>query len=157
MALHPRSLAWHWSLFKSWHQGAHNSPPKVLPCLLSRVQLCATLWTVARQAPLSVGFSRQEGCHTLLQGNLPDSGIKPESLVPPALEGRFFTTSATWEAQGPLILMQKLHLRSLSLPCFWPPSYLSPQASMQLATLLVRQVVYSTELGWTGSCIHFLQ
>ena len=32
-------------------------------CLLShfsRVQLCATLWTVARQAPLSMGFSRQE-------------------------------------------------------------------------------------------------
>ena len=31
-------------------------------------------------------------------GNLPDPGIKPVSLMFPALAGRFFTTSATWEA-----------------------------------------------------------
>ena len=31
-------------------------------------------------------------------GNLPDPGIKPTSLASPALAGRFFTTSATWEA-----------------------------------------------------------
>ena len=31
-------------------------------------------------------------------GDLPNPGIKPESLVSPALAGRFFTTSATWEA-----------------------------------------------------------
>ena len=30
-------------------------------------------------------------------GDLPDPGIKPVSLVPPALAGRFFTTSPTWE------------------------------------------------------------
>ena len=38
-----------------------------------------TTWTVALQAPLSMGFSRQEywsGCHFLLQGNLPDPGIE---------------------------------------------------------------------------------
>ena len=38
------------------------------------------------------------GCHFLLQGNLPDPGIKLMSLVPSALSGRFFTCSATWEA-----------------------------------------------------------
>ena len=45
---------------------------------------------------------RQEywsGCHTLLQGDLPDPGIKPASLMSPALGGGFFTTSTTWEAQ----------------------------------------------------------
>ena len=31
-------------------------------------------------------------------GDLPDPGIKPPLLVSPALAGRFFTTSATWEA-----------------------------------------------------------
>ena len=39
--------------------------------MLSCVQLCETLWTVAHQAPLSMGFPRQdywEGCHFLLQG-----------------------------------------------------------------------------------------
>ena len=59
-----------------------------------------TLWTVAHQAPLSVGFSRQGCCSGLLcpsPGDLPDPGIKPTS---PALTARFFTTSTTWEASG---------------------------------------------------------
>ena len=73
-------------------------------CVLSRfshVQLFATLWTAARQAPLSLEFSRQEYWHGLLcplPGDLPDPGIEPKSLRSPALAGRFFTTSVTWEA-----------------------------------------------------------
>ena len=54
-------------------------------------------------APLSMGFPRQEdwmGCHALLQGNLPDPGIEPESLTSSALAGGFFTTSTTWEAHS---------------------------------------------------------
>ena len=42
--------------------------------MLSRVRLFATLWTVARQAPLSMGFPRNNtgvGCHFLLQGVFP--------------------------------------------------------------------------------------
>ena len=49
-----------------------------------RVQLFATLWTVANQAPLSMGFSRQEywsGFPCLSPGDLPDLGIEPTSLV----------------------------------------------------------------------------
>ena len=65
--------------------------------------ICVWLsWTVARQAALSVGFSRQEywsGLPVPSPGDLPDTGIEPESLVPPELGGRFFTTSATWEGQ----------------------------------------------------------
>ena len=52
----------------------------------------ATLWTVARQAPLSTEVSRQEyqsGLPFPSPGDLPDPGIKPES---PALAGGFFTT-----------------------------------------------------------------
>ena len=49
-------------------------------CMLScfsHVQLFATLWTVARQAPPSMGFSRQEywGCHALLQGIFLTQGL----------------------------------------------------------------------------------
>ena len=68
----------------------------------SHVQLFATLWTVARQAPLSMGFSRQEywsGVPCPPPGDLSDSGIEPRSSGPPLLVGEFFTTSATWEAQ----------------------------------------------------------
>ena len=63
--------------------------------LLSHVQLFATLWTVAFQAPLSMGFSRQEYCSGLLcppPGNLPDPGIEPTSPVSPALQADFLPT-----------------------------------------------------------------
>ena len=69
----------------------------------SLVQLFVTLWTTAGQTPLSVGFSRQEYWSGLLfppPGDLLDPGIKPSSLMSPALAGRFFATSATWEAQA---------------------------------------------------------
>ena len=55
-----------------------------MPSRFSRVQLFATPGTVARQAPLSMGFSRQEhwvGCHALLQGDLPNPGIEPASVM----------------------------------------------------------------------------
>ena len=68
---------------------------------LSHVQLFATLWTVACQAPLCRGFSRQESWSRLPfppPGHLPNPGIEPTSLTSPALAGRFFTTSTTWEA-----------------------------------------------------------
>ena len=46
----------------------------------------------------SPGKNTRVGCHFLLQGILPDPGIKPGSLSSPALAGEFFTTSTTWEA-----------------------------------------------------------
>ena len=61
-----------------------------------------TLWTITLQAPLSMGSSREEywsGLPCPPPGDLPDLGIKPMSLLSPALAGDFFTTSATWEAQ----------------------------------------------------------
>ena len=60
-----------------------------------------TPWAVACQAPLSMGFSRQEywsGLPSLFPGHLPDLGIEPVSLMSLALAGEFFTISATWEA-----------------------------------------------------------
>ena len=69
-------------------------------------QLCPTLfapWTITRQAPLSMGISRQEywsGLPFPSPGDLPDPGIKPMSLASPALAGRLFITGAIWEAQS---------------------------------------------------------
>ena len=54
-------------------------------------------WTVARQTPLSIGFSRQEywsGLPCPPPGDHPDPGIEPASLTPPALAGGFFTTQS---------------------------------------------------------------
>ena len=64
----------------------------------SCVRLLATPWTVAHQAPLSLGFSRQEywsGLPCLPLGDLPDLGIQSVSLMFPALAGGFFTISIT--------------------------------------------------------------
>ena len=62
---------------------------------LSHSQLFVTPWTVARQAPLSIGFSKQEYWSELPfppPGDLPNPGIDPESPVSSALAGGFFTT-----------------------------------------------------------------
>ena len=67
---------------------------------LSHVRLFVTPWTVAHQAPLSMGFSRQEYWSRLPcspPGDLPDPVIKPASFMSPGLASRFFTTSATWK------------------------------------------------------------
>ena len=71
---------------------------------LSCVRLFETLWTVARQAPLSMRFFRQEYWNGLLfpsPGYLPNPGSEPAS---PALAGRFFTT----EPPGKLLIITTL-------------------------------------------------
>ena len=71
-------------------------------CVLSCFSpVCATPWTVAHQASLSMGFSRQEywsGLSCPPPGDPPNPEIKPVSLTSPELAGGFFTTSTTWEA-----------------------------------------------------------
>ena len=64
-------------------------------CMLSHfshVRFFVTPWTVAHQAPLSIGFSRQEywsGLPCPALGDLPDPGIQPTSLMPLALIGDY--------------------------------------------------------------------
>ena len=68
--------------------------------VLSHVWLFKTPWTVAHQAPLSMGFPRQEywtGLSFPSSGHLPNPGVKSGSLGSVALASRFFLTSATWE------------------------------------------------------------
>ena len=87
---------------KTWL--SYSFPICVHACMLShysRVWFFVTLWTVAHQAPLSMGLSRQEywsGLPCPPPGDLPNQGIKTASLASPALTGRFFTHWATWEA-----------------------------------------------------------
>ena len=67
---------------------------------LSHVQLFATPWNAASQAPLSMGFSRQKYWSELpfpIPGDLPNPGIQSVSLVSPALAGRFFTSEPRGE------------------------------------------------------------
>ena len=82
----------HWLLARgTLHRWGENPRAQ----LISHVRLFATPWTIAHQAPLSTGLSRQEYCSGLpfpSPGDLPNPGIKPKSTASPALEGGFFTT-----------------------------------------------------------------
>ena len=81
--------------------GRHRDSCECVLSCFSRVQLFETPRTVALQVLLSMGFFWQEywsGLPFPFPGDLPNPGIKPVSLMSPALAGRFFTTSATWKA-----------------------------------------------------------
>ena len=100
------------------HPGLFRTVPnmKIHVCVCVCVCVCAlvaqsclfvTPWTVAGQAPLSMGFSRQESWSGLpfpSPGDLAHSGIQPMSLASPALAGGFFTS----EPQGKPLIM-KVH------------------------------------------------
>ena len=124
----PHKNTWqYWSLSqnKSFRRKEtfFNWQSNILPCCMlgrfSCVQLFATPWTVARQAPLSMEFSRQEywpGLPCLPPGDFPDPGIKPKSLMFPGLAGGFFTTSNTRAALN--YCQNGSSLTSLSFPSF---------------------------------------
>ena len=89
-----------WKYYKSKihliHQTTeHHSLASMHAQLLSHVWLFVTPQSVAYEAPLSMGFSRQEYWSGLpfppLQ-DLPNPGIEPTSPASPALAGGFFTT-----------------------------------------------------------------
>ena len=88
--------------------------------VLSHIQLCAALWIGGGQAPLPMEFSRQEywsGVPFPTPGDLSDPGTELASLVPLALAGRFFITSATWEA--PVHLSTDSKYIRLNVGQFW--------------------------------------
>ena len=94
-----------------------SSSFKTSTCMLSyfsRIRIFVTPRTVSRQAPLSMGFSRQgywSGSPCPPPGDLPDPGIEHASPVSSALAGGFFTTNATWEAPSkrPPVLQMFTH------------------------------------------------
>ena len=66
----------------------------------SCVQLFAAPWTIVCQGPLSMEFSKQEywsGLPFPSPGDLPNPGIKPDSVASPALASGFLTISTPWE------------------------------------------------------------
>ena len=117
----------------------------------------ATLWTVALQALLSVGFSRQEywsGLPCPPPGDLPDPGIEPPSPTSLALAGGFVTTNGTWEALYSLIrpqtgLPQVVMMLILSISLTWirgSVACLSVRTGTPLLWALI--VVQSLSLVW---------
>ena len=95
-------------------------------CLLSRSVMSNSLWPHGLQPSRllcpwdSPGQNTGVGCHFLLQGNLHDPGVEPASLAFPALAGRFFTTSTTWEFPVPELLQKVLGKSTIGLAALRP-------------------------------------
>ena len=124
----------------------------VSACLLSRfscVALFVTLWTESLQAPLSMGFPRQEywsGLPCPPPGDLPDPGIRPASLMSLASAGGFFTTNTTWKpkmvsTKHKIILFLQDLPQSLSPCVLWFTCSTWPKITMLLTPPCL--------LGWT--------
>ena len=100
------SMGLHGRLSYQAQHSTHIHDVYMYACVLSHfshVQLFAMLWTVAHQAPLCMGFSKQEywsGLPFPPTGDLPDPGIEPASLASPTLVLYHWEAlgSATWEA-----------------------------------------------------------
>ena len=92
-----------------------------IPSHFSRVRLFATPWTMAHQAPLSMGLSRQEywsGLPCPPPGDLPVPGIEPASLASPALAGGLLTTTAIWDSLMLCLVMVSSFLMILDVPWY---------------------------------------
>ena len=119
-----------------WPGYVSNNSSYMHAQLLSHVQLFETLWTVARQAPLSMGFPRQEywsGLPFPPPVDLAYPGIKPMSPGSPALAGGFFQT----ETPGKLIItLQFSSVQSLShVWLFVTPWTAACQASLSISNI----------------------
>ena len=95
--------------------------------MLSRVQLFETPWTVAHQAPLSMGFFRQEywsGLPFPPPGDLPNPGIKPESPMSPALQEDSLPAESLGSPQYAICTTAERSLLSYTVRSFspWAPS-----------------------------------
>ena len=125
------ALCWQQAVLRGWRstRAGRGSGAAVMPIVFP-----------ARQAPLSMGFSRQEywsGLPFPPPGGLPDPRIKSTSLMSPALAGAFFCTSATWEA-----------LRTAWSASVQPFSYLSLR-STQAEQLYVRDILLTASPAFT--------
>ena len=109
-----------------------TGPLEHITCMLScfsYVWLFVILWTIACQAPLSMGFSRQEywsGLPCPPPRDLPDPGIELGSLTSPALAGRFFTTSTPYK------FIQRIMTSQSSV---WPFPSFTPLCSLTTSSL----------------------
>ena len=103
--IHRESLMFGWDSWQQrgtlpqaafpWDFRLNETPTCFCVSALSRAWLSVTPWTVARQDPLSTGFSRQEYCSGLWflpPRDLPNLGMEPTSLASPALAGWLSTT-----------------------------------------------------------------
>ena len=103
----------------------------------SCVQLFVTLWTAARQAPLSMGFSRQEYYSGL---PCPPPGDQTHVSCVSSITGRFFTHWATWEALQVYYILVLNQIHQLNHQA---PQRSLPETSAKDVSLWLKPVLYN--------------
>ena len=134
--------------------GPHGQDACYLLSRFSCVHLFVTLRTVALQAPLPMGLSRQEywsGLPCPPPRDLPDPGAEPTSPTSPELAGRFFTTPATecsFQNASPIWLSLLKPVSGFSRS--WDEDQSANQASQVLHGLYLRAPggAERRQLGW---------
>ena len=119
----------------------------------SHVQLFVTPWTVARQAPLSIGFSRQEdwsGLPCPFPGDLPHPGIETASLLTPALQANSWLLNHPGSPNSKYINLTNLYRGNLP----WISQDWNQSTSRQVAFFL--EAVGENFLPASGGCQHSL-
>ena len=129
--------------------GTFNQPTLLSVCVLSHSDSFVAPWTAAHQAPLSMGFPRQEywnGVPFPPSENLPDSGIEP---VSPALAGRFFTT----KLPGKPTLLSAAAKSLQSCPTLCKPIDSSPPGS-SIPGILQARILEWVAISISNACMH---
>ena len=135
-----------------------NHMPNIKLCCVvafSHVWFFVTLWIVALQAPLSMGFSRQESWSGLAfppPGDIPKLRIE---LLSPALAGGFFYYCSTWEAVTITKPTSSKHPKSLSavlLPWLCPIA-----GGLSASSFLPSLFIFLSTLFWWSSVYHFFK
>ena len=131
-------------------------------CVLShfsRVQLFAIPWTIDCQAPLSLGFSRQEYWSELPcppAGDLPDPGLEPKSPASPVLAGRFINAEPPGKPLMPANCWINTRIKPLSIPIPYRFSVLKIFASHFLSFFLQARVtpLYASVVPFLPAFVH---
>ena len=138
-----------WIFYQLSHKRSPSNKRVVVVKSLSHVRLFATPWTVACQAPLSMGFSRQEywsGLPFPSPGDLRDPGIEPRS---PALQADTLTSEPPGKPQteipnksGHLLLFPVSENGNTVYPIFWARSlWIQPDLSLLYTHLHWREIL----------------
>ena len=115
----------------------------------SHVLPFATPWTIACQAPLSMGFSKQEYWSWLpcpSPGDLPNPGLEPASLMSWAMAGGFLTTSTTWQ-KG--VSVPPFSNPVLPYPC---PVFFQPHPDLLPAFTGASSLYLASSWQWSWTC-----